>query len=121
MKARVQVDAGKEGMMRHRIHIATLFAALLAPAVARADDAPSPQVVRLSPEQAQAAIESGSARSNPPGMLDPGPNSARAIHGEIGAMIGSNGARGAYGTAAIPIGDDGGAVVSFASERYRWR
>jgi hypothetical protein len=33
-------------------------------------------------------------------------------------MIGTHGTRGAYGTAAIPLGDNAGAVVSFESSRY---
>jgi hypothetical protein len=42
----------------------------------------------------------------------------RKIHGEMGVMIGSHGTRGAYGTAAIPLGDHAGAVVSFENSRY---
>lgn len=42
----------------------------------------------------------------------------RQIHGEIGAMIGTGGARGIYGAAAIPIGDHAGATVSFESSRF---
>ena len=45
----------------------------------------------------------------------------RAIHGEVGAMIGSNGTRGAFGTAAIPLGGNAGAIVSFESSRYGGR
>ncbi len=45
-------------------------------------------------------------------------NPGRQIHGELGAMIGTNGARGIYGTAAIPLGDNAGAIVSFESSRY---
>lgn len=45
----------------------------------------------------------------------------RGIHGEIGFMIGSNGTRGAYGTADIPLGDNAGATVSFESSRFGYR
>jgi hypothetical protein len=50
----------------------------------------------------------------------PQPSSAAAgqIHGEVGAMIGSNGARGAFGSASIPLGQDAGASVSFETSRY---
>jgi hypothetical protein len=41
----------------------------------------------------------------------------RQIHGEIGAMIGTHGTRGIYGTAAIPLGDNADAVVSFEDSR----
>jgi hypothetical protein len=50
------------------------------------------------------------------GVADPAA-AGRHVHGEVGAMIGSNGARGAYGTAAIPLGENGGAIVSFESSR----
>jgi hypothetical protein len=42
----------------------------------------------------------------------------RGIHGEMGAMIGTHGSRGIYGTAAIPLGDNAGAVVSVESSRF---
>lgn len=42
----------------------------------------------------------------------------RGIHGEIGAVIGTHGTRGIYGTAAIPLGDHAGAVVSFETSRF---
>jgi len=42
----------------------------------------------------------------------------RQIHGEIGAMVGTHGTRGIYGTAAVPLGDNAGAVVSFEDSRY---
>lgn len=45
----------------------------------------------------------------------------RRIHGEIGAMIGTNGTRGVYGVAEIPLGDKGSAVVSFENSRYGYR
>jgi len=45
-------------------------------------------------------------------------NAGRGIHGEIGAMIGSHATRGAYGVAAIPLGNGAGAIVSFESSRF---
>jgi hypothetical protein len=36
-------------------------------------------------------------------------------------MVGSHGTRGIYGTAAVPLGDNAGAVVSFENSRYGWR
>lgn len=45
-------------------------------------------------------------------------NAGRGIHGEVGAVIGSHGTRGAFGVAAIPLGNDAGAVVSFESSRF---
>lgn len=45
-------------------------------------------------------------------------HTGRDIHGEVGAVIGSHGTRGAYGVAAIPLGNDAGAVVSFESSHF---
>ncbi len=42
----------------------------------------------------------------------------RQIHGEFGAMIGTHGTRGVFGTAAIPLGDHAGAIVSYENSRY---
>jgi opacity protein-like surface antigen len=50
------------------------------------------------------------------GLGSGGPD--RKIHGEVGVMVGTNGARAAYGTAAIPLGDNAGAVVSFESSHF---
>lgn len=44
----------------------------------------------------------------------------RQIHGEIGAMVGTHGARSVYGTAAIPLGNNVGAVVSFEDSHYSY-
>jgi len=52
------------------------------------------------------------------GLDGDGDAPSRQIHGEFGAMIGTKGTRGAFGTVAIPIGDHAGAVVSFESSRY---
>jgi len=40
------------------------------------------------------------------------------IHGEIGAIVGSHGTRDIYGTAAIPLGADAGATISFERSHY---
>ena len=42
---------------------------------------------------------------------------SRQIHGEIGAMIGTHGTRGIYGAAAVPLGDNASAAVSFEDSR----
>jgi hypothetical protein len=48
----------------------------------------------------------------------PSGSPVRGIHGEMGVMIGTHGSRGIYGTAAIPLGDNAGAVVSVESSRF---
>lgn len=76
------------------------------------------QIISLSPEQKQEALESGSpqVRTSTLPLSDGGPS--RQIHGEIGAMVGTGGARGIYGTTAIPLGENAGAILSFEKSRY---
>ena len=121
---------------------ALLLASLAAPCVAQAlatdaADAPAPDPFfsgtippdpalagtarRLSPEQREAAIEAGAARSAL--GIDGGNGPDRQIHGEVGVAIGTGGYRAAYGTAVVPLGDTGVAAVSVETDRsnYRWR
>lgn len=42
----------------------------------------------------------------------------RKIHGEVGALIGSNGTRAAYGTAVVPVGDSATAAFSFERSHF---
>lgn len=81
----------------------------------------TPDTIRLSPAQREAALEYGATRSAnelPINGLD------RKIHGEVGMEIGSNGSRAMFGTATVPLGDTGSATVSFLNAnggRYRYR
>lgn len=76
-------------------------------------------VVELTPEQRETALEAGaerSARDLPINGL------AGRVHGEIGTEIGSNGSRALYGTAAVPLGENGSAAFSFfTGQSGRWR
>lgn len=83
-----------------------------------ADPADSARIHRLTPAEIEAVRATAETRTPASEVLDPGVPRDRSIHGEIGAMIGTGGARGLYGTAAIPLGDTGGAVVSFVQERW---
>lgn len=83
--------------------------------------APAPDdTVRLSDEKRQAildgnTLESAAAvRGEATGSARPAP----AIHGELEVMVGSNGTRGIYGAAAVPLGDHAAASVSFESSRF---
>ncbi len=101
------------------LHLLACVAAAMAAAPAMAEDVADATVVRLSPAAAERAIESGAASAATDdgyAMIDDGPG--RQIHGEVGMMIGTGGARGLFGTAAIPLGENGGAVISFSTERY---
>jgi hypothetical protein len=97
-------------------------AALAASAAASAQDAgasdPS-SIRRLSPEQkariladnearaADAAVEAAIGRDSP----------GSGVHGELGAVIGSGGTAGIFGTALVPLGDRGAAIFSFENFR----
>jgi hypothetical protein len=76
--------------------------------------------IRLSDEERNAILDHNTADSAAAarGELLGSGSVGRGIHGEIGAMIGSNGTRGAFGMAEIPLGDNAGAVVSFESSRF---
>jgi hypothetical protein len=104
----------------HRLHLAiVLLAAMPATAMAQAADGDSGQIVSLTPEQKADVLDRGteaSVAAARAGIAQGGGD--RQVHGEIGAMIGTGGARGIFGTAAIPLGDNAGAVVSFESSRY---
>jgi len=98
------------------------LAGLLLPATALAAQAvppADPNTLSLSDEQkadllAHNTEDSVDAARAGLGNGAPG----RQIHGEIGAMIGTHGTRGVYGTAAIPLGDNAGAIVSFEDSHY---
>ena len=123
-----------------------IVAVLLAGPVLAAE----PEVYRLTPEQKEAAINSASRqpeRAAPLLMPNPEPGSAgllpsaerdailgnslygerrtdKKVHGEVGMFIGSGGARGIYGTTAMPLGENGVASFSFEHSRLpswnRW-
>jgi len=75
--------------------------------------------IRLTDEQRMAILDGNTAESAAAarGELVESQRDGGGIHGEVGAMIGSRGTRGAYGTADIPLGDNAGATVSFESSR----
>ncbi|MDR6849401.1 MAG: hypothetical protein V4522_08945 [Pseudomonadota bacterium] len=90
------------------------------PAVAAAAAPSSGDTIRLSDKERDAILNSNTVESAAAARGERLPGTGPGIHGEIGAMIGSNGTRGIYGTAAIPLGDNAGAVVSFESSQYNW-
>jgi hypothetical protein len=89
------------------------FGGLAAMAQVAVNDEPG--VVRLSPAERDTALDSVMARDSELPIFGGG---NRQVHGEIGAMIGTGGARGIFGTAAVPLGDTGMAVFSFENSHY---
>jgi len=109
------------------IALALIAAASFSPTAASAQSAATPSTngdsIRLTDEQRMAILDSNTVESAAAARGElTGPQSMdRRIHGEIGAMIGSNGTRGIYGVAEIPLGNSGSAVVSFENSRYGYR
>jgi hypothetical protein len=95
--------------------IAALGWALAASAQTNAPDTLSltdAQKATIAAQSTEESVDAARAGLDGPGGPD------RKVHGEVGMMIGTHGTRGAYGTAAIPLGDHAGAVVSFEKSRY---
>lgn len=74
----------------------------------RLSDAQRDRILDESTEDSAAAAR---------GELTGPERAARGIHGEVGVMIGSNGTRGAFGAADIPLGDNAAASISVESSR----
>lgn len=94
-----------------------------APMVAQPAPDAAPDIVRLSDEQRNAILAGNTVESAAAarGEMSGAERAARGVHGEVGVMIGTNGTRGIYGVAAIPLGEHGEAVVSFENSRYGYR
>ncbi|WP_277970283.1 hypothetical protein [Sphingomonas echinoides] len=97
------------------------FAQSVDPApVAPATPTPSTDTIRLSDAERDAILNSNTVESAAiaRGEREETGKPGLGIHGEVGAAIGTNGYRSAYGVAAIPLGDNAGAVVSFESTQF---
>lgn len=103
---------------RATLSLAFCLGAVPASAQTAADTAAAP-VYGLSDQQKEDVLSARAAlpeRQAVETLNEDG--SDRRIHGEVGAMIGTGGARSLYGTAAIPLGENGGAIVSFENSRF---
>ena len=81
---------------------------------------PAPAVYGLSPEEKAAVLESASRRADAdnPALL-PGLPGDRRVHGEMGAMVGTGGARGIYGIIGVPLGETGSATFAYSNTQGR--
>ena len=108
---------------------ALLSAALLLPVAAQAQTATSGEV-RLTPEQVEQVLADAAAKRQagdvplewrketlPADAADATP--ARPVHGEMGFSVGTGGYRSAFGTAIVPLGNEGVASFSFETGRGR--
>ena len=104
--------------MTHRVRV--LIAAILLPTPLVAADpqrVAMPDEHRLSDVEVQKILENAAAKHQsqpvpvpPAETLAPPP---RPIEGEMGVAIGTGGYREAFGTAVVPLGQDGVAIISF--------
>ena len=93
--------------------------AVASPALAQSVARTVPETLSLTPEEKADIVEhqtEASVDAARAGLA--GGGSGQKIHGEIGTSIGNHGMRDVYGTAAIPLGDHAGAIVSFEDGRY---
>ena len=91
-----------------------------APSTQTTPASPPTDTIRLSDAERDAILNSNTVESAAiaRGERSESDKPGLGIHGEVGAAIGTNGFRSAYGVAAIPLGDNAGAVVSFESTQY---
>jgi len=104
-----------------------LVAAILLPAsvawAAPEKGAPLPSEIRLTDQEKEKVLEEAAAgRRQPAPLAADGlaeeENPLPKIHGEVGVSIGTGGYRSAYGTAVVPLKNDGVAIISVGSTDF---
>jgi hypothetical protein len=98
---------------------ALLAALILAPTLATAET-----VTQWTPEQVEAAKEAAAVRNlNAENQIANGVVRDRGIHGELGVAIGTGGYSSIFGTAVMPLGQNGALALSFENtqnDTYRY-
>jgi hypothetical protein len=100
----------------------TAYAA--APDASAPPAAPLPSEHRLSDAEVNKVLDAAAKKreaSTQPGdeLIDQqGDTPAPQIHGEVGVAIGTGGYRSAFGTAVVPLGGDGVAIMSFDTSNF---
>ena len=89
--------------------VAIILVGAMAPVAA----APAP-VQRLSDAEVARVLDEAARKREAAEAAAPEPK--RLVHGEVGVEVGSGGYRSVYGSAFVPIGEEGGAVVSVSSQ-----
>ena len=79
---------------------------------------PAGTVHRLSPREAEAVQDAAANRNINATSLDDHPAPDGRIHGEIGFGIGTGGYSSVFGTAIVPLGEDGFAAFSFERANF---
>jgi len=95
------------------------FALMVSPAPTFAADAPRAPIAdehRLSEAEVQKVLDAAALKRDVQPALPQAEElkpPARPIEGEMGVAIGTGGYREAFGTAVVPLGQDGVAIISF--------
>jgi hypothetical protein len=88
------------------------IALLLPTAAVAADTGERPAAEhRLSEAEMEAILDDAAAKRE--AAEDALPVPKRRVHGEVGFAVGTGGFRSIYGTSAVPLGEDGFAIISF--------
>jgi hypothetical protein len=100
-----------------------LASALWLPAPALAADAAAPLAAehRLSEDEKKRILDTAAAKRNTPQPIEEKSDGERPrpqIHGEVGFGIGTGGYRSAFGTAVVPLGNEGLAIISFDNTNF---
>ena len=96
--------------MRRRLSLIAMIALLPTPALA-ADER------RLSNVEIERILDQAALNREKPAAKTPAP--VRPIEGEVGVSIGSGGYSEIFGTAVVPVGADGVAIISIDSAESR--
>lgn len=78
-------------------------------------------VVSLSPAAREKVLEAAAARNAGMAGEPAVKGTGRQIHGQVGMMIGTHGARGVFGSAIAPVGETGSIAVAFENSRLGGR
>lgn len=100
-----------------------LASALWLPAPTLAADAAGTLAAehRLSEDEVKRILDAAAAKRNTPQPIEEEIDADRPrpqIHGEVGFGIGTGGYRSAFGTAFVPLGNEGLAIISFDSTDF---
>ena len=104
--------------MRHKMSL-IIALALVLPAAADAADrpaAPLEPVHRLSEGEVDRILDTAAKKRETVQPMDgeiDGERPLPQVHGEVGFEIGTGGYRSAFGTAVVPLGEEGLAIISF--------
>ncbi len=97
--------------MNMRIALAIVTLLLAGPAIAQGGQ-------RLSPDEVERILEEAAAKRAAADKPLPPP---RRIEGEVGVAVGTGGYREVFGTAVVPVGETGVAIISIDSSQNERR